>query len=74
MNRVGICRYQLSAPVYGGHDDVAVDLDGIWVGELKLLRCFKAGRGEVAGSECDSVVPKGHLRQREQRREEHTVS
>lgn len=64
---------QVSTAVCGGHDDVAVDLDGIWAGVLELLMSSMASRGDVAGSECESVIPKGHLRQRGQRREECTV-
>lgn len=39
---------QISTPVYGGHEDVAVDLDAVWVGAPKLLGCSKAGGGDVA--------------------------
>lgn len=37
------------------------------------MRHFKASRGDVAGGECEHMVPKGHLGHRGQRREEHTV-
>lgn len=35
---------QISMPVYGGREDVAVELDGVRVG---LLGCSKAGGGNI---------------------------